>query len=197
MDPHKKDADLLCKVLVEFVEKLIQSVLRVRGVYPDAMFEECIYLGAECWVARHGLLSAYVEEQVGNVMPLVRKGTVDRIVVVVMKDGVAVECVGLDIAVHVLTAPLDRSILSDCLASFLHKLKYLNTVVPPHDPDLTWTFEAHSPVESPSLTSPHWVPTSRDAKPGAGAALYPIRSTAAHATIASLPLSLQLFIESY
>lgn len=63
-------SDYLVDQLLEFVSCAVHSLLYVRSVYPSALFEQRMYLGAAVWQSRHPEINSYIRRVLDNVKPL-------------------------------------------------------------------------------------------------------------------------------
>ncbi|KAL6553327.1 DNA polymerase zeta processivity subunit [Orobanche gracilis] len=77
----------IARILVEFLEVAITSVVFLKGVYPNGAFERRRYMNVVVHKARHPQLNEYIHSAVYGLLPFVEKGLVERVAVIFFDDG--------------------------------------------------------------------------------------------------------------
>ncbi|CAH9115323.1 unnamed protein product [Cuscuta epithymum] len=83
MDHIATQATQTARVLVEFLEVAINSVIFLKGVYPtvSGAFERRRYLNVVVHKSRHPELRDYIHSSVNGLLPFIQKGEVERVAV--------------------------------------------------------------------------------------------------------------------
>ncbi|KAJ4726644.1 DNA polymerase zeta processivity subunit-like [Melia azedarach] len=183
----------LARILVEFLEVAITSVVFLKGVYPAGAFERRRYMNMVVQRARHPELRDYIRSAVNGLLPFIQKGLVERVAVIFFNtDNVPVERYVFKIMVNEsYGSKVEESELEFSLRSFLIKLsvsKYLSKVLPQ---GFRWEITAYFrslPQVKTSKDAELWIPTDIEQwqQPPL---ITPIKS------MISDPLSVQLYLE--
>lgn len=181
------------RILVEFLEVAITSIVFLKGVYPSGAFERRRYMNLVVQRARHPQLRDYIHSAVFGLLPFIQKGMVERAAVIFFNtDGIPVERFVFKLAVNLsYGSKVEESDLEFSLRSFLIKLSVSEslTKVLPHD--YRWEITAYFrslPEASANKEVEQWIPTDTrqwEQPP----LLTPIKS------MSSEPLCVQLYIE--
>lgn len=62
--------------VLEFLECAIHSILYLRNIYPEYLFEQRRYLGILVWKSRHPDINIYVRRVLNNSKVLIEKVTI-------------------------------------------------------------------------------------------------------------------------
>ncbi|CAI9106401.1 OLC1v1005552C1 [Oldenlandia corymbosa var. corymbosa] len=74
------------RILVEFLEVAITSIVFLKGVYPNGAFERRRYMNVVVHKARHPQLRDYIQSSVNGLLPFIKKGLVERVVIIFFND---------------------------------------------------------------------------------------------------------------
>ncbi|KAK6133085.1 hypothetical protein DH2020_033124 [Rehmannia glutinosa] len=176
----------IARILVEFLEVAITSVVFLKGIYPRGAFERRRYLNVVVHKARHPQLNEYIHSAVNGLLPFIDKGLVDRVAVIFfVDDGVPIERFVFKLNVNQsYTSKVEQADLEFSLRSFLIKLP----VSEPLTKVLPRTYFQSLPQPSTSKDAEMWITT--DTKQWQQPSLIiPIKS------MSSEPLGLQLYLE--
>ncbi|KAL6492997.1 DNA polymerase zeta processivity subunit [Orobanche gracilis] len=78
----------IARILVEFLEVAITSVVFLKGVYLNGAFERRRrHMNVVVHKARHPQLNEYIHSAVNGLLPFVEKGLVERVAVIFFDDG--------------------------------------------------------------------------------------------------------------
>ncbi|XP_073220356.1 DNA polymerase zeta processivity subunit isoform X3 [Cicer arietinum] len=72
----------IARVLVEFLEVAIASVVFLKGVYPSGAFERRRYMNVVVQRACHPQLRYYIHATISGLLPFIQKGMVERVAVI-------------------------------------------------------------------------------------------------------------------
>ncbi|XP_062174250.1 DNA polymerase zeta processivity subunit isoform X2 [Alnus glutinosa] len=181
------------RILVEFLEVAISSIVFLKGVYPAGAFERRRYMNVVVQRARHPQLKDYIHSAVSALLPFIQKGLVERVAVIFFN----IDCIPVERFVFKLTVnqcyglKLEEADLEFSLRSFLIKLSVSESLtrVLPHD--CRWEITAYFrslPEASTSKDAELWIPT--DTRQWQQPPLLtPIKS------MSSEPLCVQLYLE--
>ncbi|KAJ6297887.1 hypothetical protein OIU76_019074 [Salix suchowensis] len=75
----KSNQSPIARILVEFLEVAITSVVFLKGVYPSDAFERRRYMNVVVQRARHPQLRDYIHSAVSGLLPFIEKGLVERV----------------------------------------------------------------------------------------------------------------------
>ncbi|XP_038685186.1 DNA polymerase zeta processivity subunit isoform X2 [Tripterygium wilfordii] len=181
------------RILVEFLEVAINSIVFLKGVYPTGAFERRRYMNVVVQRARHPQLREYIHSAVTGLLPFIQKGLVERVAVIFFNtDNMPVESFIFKLMVSLsYGAKVEEGDLEFSLRSFLIKLSVSEPVtkVLPHD--FRWEITAYFrslPKVDTSTDAELWIPT--DTKQWQQPPqITPIKS------MSSEPLSMQLYLE--
>ncbi|KAK4594573.1 hypothetical protein RGQ29_018310 [Quercus rubra] len=167
------------RILVEFLELAITSIVFLKGVYPSGAFERRRYMNLVVQRARHPQLRDYIHSAVFGLLPFIQKGMVERAAVIFFNtDGIPVERFVFKLAVNLsYGSKVEEADLEFSLRSFLIKLSVSESLTKV----LPRKASANKDVEQ-------WIPTDTrqwEQPP----LLTPIKS------MSSEPLCVQLYIE--
>jgi hypothetical protein len=73
--------------LVEFLTVCIHTLLYVRNIYPESIFEQRRYLGMSCWQSRHPDINNYVNKVIDNSRSLIESNLVERFIFATEQNG--------------------------------------------------------------------------------------------------------------
>ncbi|VVA35320.1 PREDICTED: mitotic [Prunus dulcis] len=80
------------RILVEFLEVAITSIVLLKGIYPPGAFERRKYMNLVVHSARHPQLRDYIHSAVSGLHPFIQKGLVERVAVIFFNsDNIPVE----------------------------------------------------------------------------------------------------------
>ncbi|XP_021774525.1 DNA polymerase zeta processivity subunit-like [Chenopodium quinoa] len=188
MDPKQ-----IARILVDFLEVAITSIVFHKGVYPSGAFERRRYLNMVVHKAKHPELQDYIHSAVDGLFPFLEKGSVDRVAVIFFDcEGNLLERYNFKLQVNQsYGSNVEEADLGFSLRSFLVKLSLSKDLLRVLPRDCRWEVTAffHSDAQiSASNDLELWIPT--DTKQWQKAPLItPIKS------MSSEPLGLQLYME--
>ncbi|KAJ0046541.1 hypothetical protein Pint_05016 [Pistacia integerrima] len=80
------------RILVEFLEVAVTSIVFLKEVYPAGAFERRRYMNVVVQRARHPELREYIHSAVNGLLPFIQKGQVERVAVIFFNaDNIPVE----------------------------------------------------------------------------------------------------------
>lgn len=181
------------RILVEFLEVAITSIVFLKGVYPSGAFERRRYMSVVVQRARHPQLRDYIHSAVFGLLPFIQKGLVERVAVIFFNtEGIPVERFVFKLTVNLsYGSKVEDADLEFSLRSFLIKLSVSEPLTKFLPCDCRWEITAYFrslPEASTSKDVESWIPTDTrqwDQPP----LLTPIKS------MSSEPLCVQLYIE--
>lgn len=181
------------RILVEFLEVAITSIVFLKGVYPSGAFERRRYMSVVVQRARHPQLRDYIHSAVFGLLPFIQKGLVERVAVIFFNtEGILVERFVFKLTVNLsYGSKVEDADLEFSLRSFLIKLSVSEPLTKFLPCDCRWEITAYFrslPEASTSKDVESWIPTDTrqwDQPP----LLTPIKS------MSSEPLCVQLYIE--
>lgn len=185
------------RILVEFLEVAITSIVFLKGIYPPEAFERRRYMNVVVQRARHPQLADYIHSVTSGLFPSIQKGLVERVVVIFYdKEHIPVERFVFKLTVNqAYASKVEDSGLEFTLRAFLIKLTVAGPLTKPVPSGCGWEVTAYFralPQESSSSSSKEeaklWIPT--DTKQWLQPPhITPIKS------MSSEPLQLQLYLE--
>ncbi|KMT05162.1 hypothetical protein BVRB_7g173100 [Beta vulgaris subsp. vulgaris] len=190
---HPSCQGQIARILVDFLEVAITSVVFHKGVYPSGAFERRRYMNLVVHKAKHPELQEYIHSSVNGLLPFLEKGLIERVAVVFFDyESTPLERYNFKLQVN---QSYGKEVVEDdlrfSLRSFLVKLslsKDLSGVLPR---DCRWEITAFFRAEAQISTNNAvklWIPS--DAKQWQQAPLItPLKS------MSSEPLGLQLYME--
>ncbi|XP_010272318.1 PREDICTED: DNA polymerase zeta processivity subunit isoform X1 [Nelumbo nucifera] len=181
------------RILVEFLEVAISSIVFLKGVYPPGAFERRRYMNVVVQRTRHPQLREYIHSAVTGLLPFIQKGLVERVAVIFFNN----ENVPAERFIFKLTInqsygqKVEEANFEFSLRSFLIKLSVSEPLTKTLPRDCRWEITAYFrslPQASSSKEAESWIPT--DTKQWQQPPLIsPIKS------MTSEPLTLQLYVE--
>ncbi|CAI0555603.1 unnamed protein product [Linum tenue] len=184
------------RILVEFLEVAITSIVFHKRVYPAGAFERRRYMNAVVHRAKQPELRDYIHSSVNALFPFIQKGLVERVLVIFFNkdDNVVNERFVFKLGMNQSSSSgskIEEADLEFSLRSFLIKLPTSENLTKPLPPDCRWEVTAYFrglPEVGTSKEADVWIPT--DTKQWQHLPeVTPIKS------MSSQPLSLQLFVE--
>ncbi|KAK4762511.1 hypothetical protein SAY86_008279 [Trapa natans] len=182
------------RILVEFLEVAITSIVFLKGIYPPGAFERRRYMNLVVHKARHPQLSYYICSAVSGLLPYIEKGLVERVAVIFFeRANVSVEKFVFKLALNQsCDSKVENTDLEFALRSFLTKLAASESLTKAISRDCRWEITAYfrdlPEAGSNKDSALIWIPT--DTKPWLQPPLItPIKS------MNSEPLSVQLYLE--
>lgn len=181
------------RILVEFLEVAITSIVFLKGVYPNGAFERRRYMNLVVHKARHPELNEYIRSAVNGLLPFIQKGLVERVAVIFFKDDkVPIERFVFKLNVNQsYGSKVEQADLEFSLRSFLIKLPVSESMTKVLPRNCRWEITAYFrslPQTSTIKDAEMWIPT--DTKQWQQLpVITPIRS------MSTEPLGLQLYLE--
>ncbi|GAB4854761.1 DNA polymerase zeta processivity subunit [Ancistrocladus abbreviatus] len=181
------------RVLLEFLEVAITSIVFLKGLYPSGAFERRRYMNLLVHKAAHPELREYIHSAVSGLYPFIEKGLVERVAVIFFNsDGIPLERFIFKIQVNQsYGSQVEEAQLEFSLRSFLVKLSVSQTLTKVLPSDCRWEITAYFRALPDTTTIKNvelWIPT--DTKQWQQPPLLtPIKS------MSSEPLGLQLYLE--
>ncbi|POO01534.1 HORMA domain containing protein [Trema orientale] len=145
------------RILVEFLEVAITSVVFVKGVYPSGAFERRRYMNLVVHRARHPQLRDYIHTAVWGLLPFIEKGLVERVAVIFFNtDNNPVERFMFKLMVNQsYGSKVEEADLEFSLKSFLIKLSVSEPLTRVHSCDAElWIPTDTKQWEQPPLITP-------------------------------------------
>ncbi|KAL2937784.1 DNA polymerase zeta processivity subunit [Bienertia sinuspersici] len=176
----------VARILVDFLEVAITSIVFHKGVYPSGAFERRRYMNLVVHKAKHPELEDYIHSAVNGIFPFLEKGFVDRVAVIFFDtENIPLERYNFKLQLNQSYGSLlEEADFEFSLRSFLIKL-----LCPRPLPgwEITAYFRSEAQIGT-SIDVNLWIPT--DTKQWQQASLItPIKS------MSSDPLGLQLYLE--
>ncbi|OVA02169.1 DNA-binding HORMA [Macleaya cordata] len=182
------------RILVEFLEVAINTIVFLKGVYPSGAFERRRYMNVVVQRARHPQLKDYIHSSVKALQPFIQKGLVERVAVIFFNnESIPAERFVFKFIVNKFYgSDVEAASLEFSLRSFLVKLLVSEPFTKVLPSDCRWEITAYFrtfPQEATTSKETHlWIPT--DTKQWHQPPLItPIKS------MSSEPLSVQLYLE--
>ncbi|GAA0183247.1 hypothetical protein LIER_30697 [Lithospermum erythrorhizon] len=181
------------KILVEFLEVAITSIVFLKGIYPNGAFERRRYMNIVVHRAKHPQLREYVHSAVHGLLPFMQKGLVERVAVIFFNnDNVPIERFVFMVNVNQSYGSMvEEADLQFSMRSFLIKLPVSEPLTRVLPRGCRWEITAYFrslPERSTSKDADMWIPT--DTKQWQQPPLItPIKS------MSSEPLGVQLYLE--
>ncbi|XP_017255371.1 DNA polymerase zeta processivity subunit isoform X1 [Daucus carota subsp. sativus] len=112
------------RILVEFMEVAITSIVFLKGVYSPGAFERRRYMNVVAHKARHPQLRDYIHHSLTGLLPSIEKGLVERVAVVFFnKENIPLERFVFKLTVNqAYDSEVEKTDLEFSLKSFLTKL---------------------------------------------------------------------------
>ncbi|XP_058752012.1 DNA polymerase zeta processivity subunit-like isoform X1 [Vicia villosa] len=183
----------IARVLVEFLEVAITSVVFLKGVYPSGAFERRRYMNVVVQRACHPQLRYYIHATVAGLLPFIQKGLVERVAVIFFNaDDIPLEKFVFKLAMNLsYGSSVEEVDLQFSLRSFMSKLSISESLTKKLPHDCRWEITAYFrsiPEAGTSKEADLWIST--DTKQWQQPPLItPIKS------MSSEPLCLQLYLE--
>ncbi|PON74125.1 HORMA domain containing protein [Parasponia andersonii] len=181
------------RILVEFLEVAITSIVFLKGVYPSGAFERRRYMNLVVHGARHPQLRDYIHTAVRGLLPFIEKGLVERVAVIFFNtDNNPVERFMFKLMVNQsYGSKVEEADLEFSLKSFLIKLSVSEPLTKVHSCDCRWEITAYFrslPEASTCKDAELWIPidTKQWEQPPL---ITPIKS------MSSEPVCVQLYLE--
>ncbi|XP_077253369.1 DNA-binding HORMA family protein [Tasmannia lanceolata] len=178
------------RVLVEFLEVAINSIVFLKGVYPSGAFERRRYMNVVVQSACHPELRDYIHSAISALHPFILKGLVERVAVIFYdKEHIPTERFVFKLSMNY-KSKVEEKDLEFALRSFLIKLSVAAPVTRSLPPDCRWEITSYfrSLPKDKSKEAQLWIPT--DTKQWQQPPMItPIKS------MSSEPLCVQLYLE--
>ncbi|XP_065870942.1 DNA polymerase zeta processivity subunit [Euphorbia lathyris] len=189
---NQSPQDETARILVEFLEVAITSIVFLKGVYPSGAFERRRYMNIVVQRAKHPELRDYIHSAITGLLPFMQKGLVERVAVVFYNnDNIPVERFIFKLNVNQSYGSKVEGSLEFSLRSFLMKLSVSGSLTKVLPRDCRWEITAYFrsiPQVTENKDAKLWIPT--DTKQWQQPSLItPIKS------LSSEPLCLQLYME--
>ncbi|XP_020092092.1 DNA polymerase zeta processivity subunit isoform X1 [Ananas comosus] len=180
------------RILVEFLEVAITSIVFLKGFYPPGAFERRRYMNVVVHKARHPQLSNYINSATNGLRPFIQKGLVERVVVIFYdKERIPVERFVFKLTVNQsYSSKVEEENLEFALRAFLVKLTVAEPLTKPLPSGSSWEITAyfHALPSESTEEAQLWIPT--DTKQWMQPPqITPIKS------MSSDPLRVQLYLE--
>lgn len=152
------------RLLVEFMEVAITSIVFLKGVYPPGAFERKRYLNLVVHKARHPELREYIHDALTGLLPYVQKGLVERVAVIFFNnENIPVERFIFKLNVNQsYGSKVEDTNLEFTLRSFLIKLSVAEPLTKVLPRDCRWEITSYFrslPQASTSNAAELWIPT--------------------------------------
>ncbi|KAG9439498.1 hypothetical protein H6P81_019663 [Aristolochia fimbriata] len=180
------------RVLLEFLEVAVTSVVFLKSVYPAGAFERRRYMGVIVPRARHPELREYIHTSISSLSPFVEKEQVERVTVIFFNnENIPIEKFVFKLSLNLShRQEVEEPDFKFSLRSFLMKLSQAKSLTRALPTDCRWEVTAYfrSLPDHSSKEAPLWIPTDTQLwqQPPA---ITPIKS------MSSEPLSMQLYLE--
>ncbi|KAG6390789.1 hypothetical protein SASPL_148534 [Salvia splendens] len=184
----------IARILVEFLEVAITSIVFLKGVYPTGAFERRRYMNLVVHKARHPQLYDYIHVAVNGLLPFLTKDLIDRVAVVFLDDdALPIERFVFKLNVNQsYSSKVQQADLEFSLRSFLIKLPLSEPLTKDLPPNCRWEITAYFrglPQPSTGKDVETWIPS--DAKQWQQPpVITPIKS------MSSEPLGVQVYAEN-
>ncbi|KAI5332712.1 hypothetical protein L3X38_022841 [Prunus dulcis] len=179
------------RILVEFLEVAITSIVLLKGIYPPGAFERRKYMNLVVHSARHPQLRDYIHSAVSGLHPFIQKGLVERVAVIFFNsDNIPVERFMFKLTVNQsYGSRVEEADLEFSLRSFFYQASFLR--IPYTGSSLGWEITVYFrslPQASTSKYAELWILTDTQQwqQPPL---ITPLKS------MSSEPLSVQLYLE--
>ncbi|KAF7146454.1 hypothetical protein RHSIM_Rhsim04G0005600 [Rhododendron simsii] len=192
-DNQSPQAAQTARILVEFLEAAITSIVFLKGVYPSGAFERRRYMNVVVQKARYPQLREYINSAVTGLLPFIEKGLVERVAVIFFdSENIPLERFIFKLSVNQsYGSKVEAADLEFSLRSFFIKLPVSEPLTKVLPRDCRWEITAYFralPQASTSKDAELWIPT--DTKQWLQPPLItPVKS------MSSEPLGVQLYLE--
>ncbi|KAH7653723.1 mitotic spindle assembly checkpoint protein MAD2B protein [Dioscorea alata] len=181
------------RILAEFLEVAVTSIVFLKGVYPPGAFERRRYMNLVVQKAKHPELSSYIHSVTSGLQSFIQKGLVERVAVIFYDEKqVPIEKFVFKLAVNqTYHSKVEENDLEFALRAFLIKLTVAEPLTKTLPAGTRWEVTAYFralPQESSSNNAHLWIPT--DTKQW----LQPPRITPIK-SMSSEPLKVQMYLE--
>ncbi|KAJ0103269.1 hypothetical protein Patl1_05134 [Pistacia atlantica] len=181
------------RILVEFLEVAVTSIVFLKEVYPAGAFERRRYMNVVVQRARHPELREYIHSAVNGLLPFIQKGQVERVAVIFFNaDNIPVERYIFKLMINQsYGSKVEEGELEFSLRSFLTKLSVSQSLSKVLPNGCRWEITAYFrslPQVDTSKDAEFWIPTNTQQwqQPPL---ITPIKS------MNSDPLNVQLYLE--
>nr|XP_010908765.1 DNA polymerase zeta processivity subunit [Elaeis guineensis] len=151
------------RVVVEFLEVAITSIVFLKGFYPPGAFERRRYMNVVVHKARHPQLSNYIHSATSDLLPFIEKGLVERVTVIFYdKEHVPVERFVFKLNLNQsYSSKVEENSLEFALRAFLIKLTVAKPVTKPLPSGSSWEITAYfrALAQDDSKEARLWIPT--------------------------------------
>ncbi|GAB2222835.1 hypothetical protein Droror1_Dr00016963 [Drosera rotundifolia] len=160
---HSPQAET-ARILVEFLEVAVTSILYLKGLYPSGAYERRRYLNLLVHRAIHPELRNYIYSSVNELFAFIEKGLVERIAVIFFGcDGVPVEKFVFKLHVSQSNgSEVEEDQLESSLGSLLVKLSVSDMLTKVLPSDCKWEIAAYFnalPDTDATKETQFWKPT--------------------------------------
>ncbi|XP_039115199.1 DNA polymerase zeta processivity subunit isoform X3 [Dioscorea cayenensis subsp. rotundata] len=181
------------RILVEFLEVAVTSIVFLKGVYPPGAFERRRYMNVVVKKAKHPELSSYIHSVTSCLQSFIQKGLVERVAVIFYDEKQApIEKFVFKLAVNqTYHSKVEENDLEFALRAFLIKLTVAEPLTKTLPAGTRWEVTSYFrtlPQESSTKNAHLWIPT--DTKQW----LQPPRITPIK-SMSSEPLKVQMYLE--
>ncbi|KAK3859608.1 hypothetical protein Pcinc_034293 [Petrolisthes cinctipes] len=153
------DFSVSCDIVLELLEVAINLILYTREIYPPAVFQRRKKYSIPVQMCVHPGLRSYISECVGSLRPVLEKGEVERVVVVVLSpEGTPVEKFVFEITQHAarphnIKQDPQLSRLEEALRAFCLKLSISDSLLQPLPSGCSFAVQIHVPEHVPPTLS--------------------------------------------
>uniref|UniRef100_A0A0P4VZC2 Mitotic spindle assembly checkpoint protein MAD2B n=1 Tax=Scylla olivacea TaxID=85551 RepID=A0A0P4VZC2_SCYOL len=153
------DFSMSSDIVLELLEVAINLILYTREIYPQAVFQRRKKYNIPVQMCIHPGLQSYISECVGSLRPVLEKGEVQKVVLVVLSaQGTPVEKFIFEIVQHP-TRPHDikqdphLTRMEEALRAFCLKLSISDSLLQPLPPDCSFVMQIQVPGHVPAALS--------------------------------------------
>lgn len=153
------DFSMSSDIVLELLEVAINLILYTREIYPQAVFQRRKKYNIPVQMCIHPGLQAYISECVGSLRPVLEKGEVQKVVLVVLSaQGTPVEKFIFEIVQHP-TRPQNikqdphLTRMEEALRAFCLKLSISDSLLQPLPPECSFVIQIQVPDHVPANLS--------------------------------------------
>lgn len=153
------DFSVSSDIVVELLEVAINLILYTREIYPQSVFQRRKKYNIPVQMCIHPELRTYISECVSSIRPVLEKGEVEKVVVVVLSSkGVPVEkfvfeIVQRPIKPHDIRQDPQLTRMEEALRAFCLKLSISDSLLQPLPSGCSFVMQIHVPEHVPNAMS--------------------------------------------
>lgn len=81
----------LCDILIEVLEVALNSILYIRNIYPDGIFQRHKKYNISVMLNQHPDLNAYIKDVLESIRSHIQNGTIEKVAIQICKEDIPLE----------------------------------------------------------------------------------------------------------